>query len=70
MRPEIAALNVEQQMNGTPNIPAQALIPEAIASNKTIYPSSGVMDKLQIFVDIGRDLKLYNREWTRIKTAQ
>jgi len=70
LRPEIAALNVEQQMNGTPNIPAQALIPEAIASNKTIYPSSGVMDKLQIFVDIGRDLKLYNREWTRIKTAQ
>jgi len=70
LRPEIAALNVEQQMNGTPNIPAQALIPEAIASNKTIYPSSNVMEKLQIFVDIGRDLKLYNREWTRIKTAQ
>jgi spermidine/putrescine transport system substrate-binding protein len=70
LKPEIAALNVEQQMNGTPNIPAQALIPEAISSNATIYPEQDVIDKLQIFVDLGRDLQLYNSEWTRIKTAQ
>jgi spermidine/putrescine transport system substrate-binding protein len=63
-------MNVEQQMNGTPNKPAQALIPEAIAANETIYPSQEVMDKLQIFEDLGRDLQLYNSEWTRIKTAQ
>lgn len=70
LKPEIAALNVEQQMNGTPNIPAQALIPETISSNATIYPSQDVIDKLQLFVDLGRDLQLYNSEWTRIKTAQ
>lgn len=70
MRPEIAAMNVEQQMNGTPNLPARKLIPEAISGNATIYPPQEVMDKLQIFKDLGRDLQLYNSEWTRIKTAQ
>ncbi|MGR3824854.1 MAG: ABC transporter substrate-binding protein [Salipiger marinus] len=70
LRPEIAALNVKQQMNGTPNIPAQDLIPEEIASNPTIYPPQEVIDRLQIFEDLGRDLQLYNTEWTRIKTAQ
>ncbi len=70
MKPEIAALNVAQQMNGTPNVPAQDLIPEEIATNPTIYPDQAVMDKLQIFEDLGRDLQLYNSQWTRIKTAQ
>lgn len=70
LKPEIAALNVEQQMNGTPNIPAQKLIPETISGNASIYPPADVLSKLQIFVDLGEDLKLYNREWTSIKTAQ
>lgn len=70
LRPENAALNVEQQMNGTPNIPALELIPAAIADNKSIYPEPEVLNKLQIFVDLGQDLKLYNREWTAIKTSQ
>ena len=70
LNPEIAALNVKQQLNGTPNIPALELIPADIASNESIYPPQEVLDKLQIFVDLGRDLQLYNREWTRIKTAQ
>ncbi len=70
LRPEIAALNVEQQMNGTPNIPAQALIPSEIANNQTIYPDDDVLGQLQIFVDLGQDLRLYNREWTSIRTSQ
>ena len=70
LQPEIAALNVEQQMNGTPNVPAQALIPPHIAGNSTIYPAPEVMERLQIFEDMGRDLQLYNSAWTGIKTAQ
>jgi len=70
LRPEIAALNVTQQLNGTPNIPARKLIPADIVGNPNIYPPQSVLDKLQIFVDLGRDLQLYNSEWTRIKTAQ
>ena len=70
LKPEIAALNVEQQMNGTPNMAAQKLIPKSISGNETIYPPADILSKLQIFVDLGQDLKLYNREWTGIKTAQ
>lgn len=70
LQPEIAALNVEQQLNGTPNLPAIDLIRDEITSNPTIYPPQDVIDTLQIFVDLGRDLQLYNREWTRIRTAQ
>jgi spermidine/putrescine transport system substrate-binding protein len=70
LRPEIAALNVSQQLNGTPNRPALDLIPTAIRENESIYPPQDVLDKLQIFEDLGQDLKLYNREWTRVKTAR
>ena len=70
LRPEIAALNVSQQQNGTPNVPAQELIPEEIRQNESIYPPKDVRDKLQIFEDLGQDLKIYNSEWTRVKTAQ
>ncbi|MDO6585260.1 spermidine/putrescine ABC transporter substrate-binding protein [Salipiger sp. 1_MG-2023] len=70
LHPEIAALNVAQQMNGTPNLPAQELIPAEIAANETIYPSQEVIQSLQIFEDLGRDLQLYNAEWTRIKTSR
>ena len=70
LRPEIAALNVKQQMNGTPNTPALKYIPKDIANNQSIYPSQEVIDKLQIFKDIGQDIQLYNREWTKIKTSK
>ena len=53
-----------------PNRAAMEFIPEDIANNETIYPPQDVMDKLQIFEDLGRDLQLYNSEWVRVKTAQ
>lgn len=69
MQPEIAALNVEQQMNGTTNLSAIKLIPKEIADNPTMYPPQDVMDRLQIFNDLGRDIRLYTREWRRVKAA-
>ena len=69
LNPEIAALNVEQQMNGTANVPALELIPQEIAQNETLYPPEDVMDMLQIFHDLGGDIRLYAREWRRVKSA-
>ena len=40
LRPEIAALNVSQQFNGTPNTPANALTPDVIKSNPNINRNS------------------------------
>jgi spermidine/putrescine transport system substrate-binding protein len=70
LRPDIAALNVAQQYNGTPNTPANDLTPEAIKSNPNINVGADTMTRLQIFEDIGAALKLYDRAWNTIRTAQ
>lgn len=69
-QPEVAALNIAQQTNGTPNVPARALTPDNIKNSKEINPPQEVMDKLQIFVDIGGDIRKVDRVWTTVKTAQ
>ena len=70
LRPEIAALNVAQQFNGTPNIPANELTPDFIRSNPNINVGPETMARLQIFEDIGAALRIYDRAWNTIRTAQ
>jgi spermidine/putrescine transport system substrate-binding protein len=70
LRPEIAALNVAQQFNGTPNVPANDLTPEFIKSNPNINVQTETMARLQIFTDLGAALRAYDRAWSAIKTAQ
>lgn len=70
LRPEIAAMNVAQQYNGTANVPARDLIPETIKNNPNITVSADTIARLHIFEDIGASLKLYDRAWNTIRTAQ
>ena len=70
MQPEIAALNTLQQVNGTANMPARDLLPPELKANPNTNPSPEVVSKLQIFEDLGNDLRKYNRIWTKVKTAQ
>lgn len=70
LRPEIAALNVAQQMNGTPNVPARELTPEYIKDDPNINLSAETMSRLQVFEDLGQALRLYDRAWNRVRTAQ
>jgi spermidine/putrescine transport system substrate-binding protein len=70
MQPEIAALNTLQQVNGTANMPARDLLPPELKTNPNTNPSPEVIAKLQIFEDLGNDLRMYNRVWTKVKTAQ
>ena len=69
-RPEIAALNVSQQTNGTANVPARELTTEKIKNSKEINPPAETMARLQIFEDLGPALRQVDRVWTRVKTAQ
>lgn len=69
-RPEVAALNVSQQTNGTPNVPARALTPDRIKNSTEINPTAETMKRLQIFEDLGANLRQVDRVWTRVKTAQ
>jgi len=70
MQPEVAALNVVQQVNSTANVPARDLLPPELKTNPNTNPPPEVMEKLQIFEDLGDDLRKYNRIWTRVRTAQ
>ncbi|HEV7370687.1 spermidine/putrescine ABC transporter substrate-binding protein [Arenibaculum sp.] len=70
LRPEIVAANVAQQMNSTPNLAAQELLPDELKNNPNTNPPPEVRERLQIFRDLGRDLRTYDRAWTRIRTAQ
>ncbi len=70
MQPEIAALNTLQQVNGTANVPARDLLPPELKENPNTNPPPEVMAKLQIFEDLGNDLRKFNRVWTRVRTAQ
>ncbi len=70
LKPEIAALNVAQQFNGTANVPARQLIPDNIKNDPNITVSAETLKRLQIFEDVGPALKLYDRAWNAIKTAQ
>lgn len=69
-QPEIPALNMAQQTNGTANLKARALTPDNIKNSEEINPPPETMKRLQIFEDIGKDIRQYDRLWTRIKTAQ
>lgn len=69
LTPEIAALNTQQQMNGTPNREALKLLPAELRDNPQVNPPADVMAKLQIFNDLGKDLKKFDRAWTRVRTA-
>ncbi|WP_084507003.1 polyamine ABC transporter substrate-binding protein [Geminicoccus roseus] len=69
-RPEVAALNVSQQTNGTTNVPAREMTPEHIRNSEEINPPPETMERLQIFEDLGGDIRQVDRVWTKIKTAQ
>ncbi|TNC67522.1 polyamine ABC transporter substrate-binding protein [Rubellimicrobium roseum] len=70
LQPEIAALNVAQQFNGTPNVPANELTPEFIQGNPNINVPPETMERLQIFEDLGAALRAYDRAWNTIRTVQ
>jgi spermidine/putrescine transport system substrate-binding protein len=70
LNPEVPALNMAQQMNGSANIPARDLAPDYIKDNPNINVPDDVMTRLHIFEDLGPALKKYDRVWTKFRTAQ
>ncbi len=69
MQPEISAMNTVQQTNGSMNKAAIELLPAEIRENPSINPSAETKEKLQIFRELGKGTKLYDRIWTKFRTA-
>ncbi len=68
-QPEIAALNTKQQTNGTMNKAAIKLLPDYLRNSPSINPPAEVKAKLQMFKELGKGIKLYDRVWTKIRTS-
>jgi spermidine/putrescine transport system substrate-binding protein len=70
LRPEISVMNTNQQFNGSVNIPARDLVADVIKNDPSINVSAEGMAKLQMFEDVGAALKMYDRAWNTIRTAE
>ncbi|MGL4796614.1 MAG: ABC transporter substrate-binding protein [Paraclostridium sp.] len=66
--PEIAKLNAEYIGYSIPNTGAIELLDEEITSDPVAYPSESVLEKTETFIDLGKDLRLYDEAWIQIKS--
>ena len=67
LRPEVSVLNTTMLTNGSVNTAAIPLLPDDLKNNPATNPPPEVRAKLQIFEDLGPDLKIYDRAWARVK---
>ncbi|UPV75405.1 spermidine/putrescine ABC transporter substrate-binding protein [Halorussus limi] len=54
---------------GSPNEQAEKHISEDILNNKSIYPDSSTMKKLEYIQNLGQATQTYSRAWTEIQNA-
>lgn len=66
--PEVATINTEYIGYSTPNTGALDLLDEEIITDSVAYPSDEVMEKSESFIDLGSDIKLYDRAWIELKS--
>lgn len=65
--PENAKENVEYIGYATPNTAAYELLDEETQEDETVYPPEEVLDKCDIFKDLGNKIKLYDDAWLKVK---
>lgn len=68
--PENALQNVEYIEYSTPNKAAYEMLDDEVKNNESFYPPKSVLDKCEVFVDIGDKLKLYDDAWMKVKTSR
>lgn len=68
-KPEIAARNSEYIGYSTTNKEAFLLLPDEIKNNPIYWPSDEIFNKCEIYKDLGENIKLYDKTWTEILSA-
>jgi spermidine/putrescine transport system substrate-binding protein len=68
LEPENAKINAEYIGYSIPNTAALKLLDEEITNNPVAYPSEKILDKSETFIDIGKDIKIYDRAWIELKS--
>ena len=65
--PEVAAQNAEYIGYSTPNAAALEILGEEYINDPTYNPPQELLDKCEIFHDLGDFITVYNDAWNRIK---
>lgn len=65
--PENAKENVEYIGYATPNTAAYELLDKETQEDETVYPPKEVLDKCEVFKDLGNKIKLYDDAWLKVK---
>lgn len=66
--PEVGKINVEAVGYSTPNKETLKLLPPEIANNPLLYPSKEVLDKCEVFMDLGENIAKYDSVWFTVKS--
>lgn len=66
---EVAKANTEYIGYSTPNAAAFELLDESYKSNPTYNPPQELLDKCELFHDLGDFITVYNDSWNRIKAS-
>ncbi|GKX65991.1 ABC transporter substrate-binding protein [Inconstantimicrobium mannanitabidum] len=66
--PEVAKQNAEYVGYSTPNKAAFELLDPSIKSNKLLYPEKSLLDKCEIFKDLGENISKYDDAWFQVKS--
>ncbi len=67
-RPEIALKNTEYIGYSTTNAETMKLLDEEIINNEVAYPSDEILDRCEVFLDLGEFIKEYDKIWTDVKS--
>ncbi len=68
-RTDIALMNSEEIGYSTPQTEAMDQVDESLKNNPVYNPSQEILDKCEVFVDLGDALSYYNAAWEKIRLS-
>lgn len=68
LRPEVAAFICQEMGYSSPNLAAQATLPDDVRGNSIVYPAKTDMARGEFETDLGSAVKAYEECWMRLKT--
>lgn len=69
LRPENAALVVEEFKYSTPNLEAKKFLPENLRESRLIFPTDEDLRNSEVTMGVGEAKPIYERLWERLKTG-
>ena len=66
-RTDIALMNTEYIGYSTPHIEAKSLLDEELRNDPAAYPSDEILDRCEVFTDVGAAREVYNQKWLEVK---